>query len=368
MAYTSSSFSRIKENEAKMGAYYTDIAHCKDIRNLFVFPEDKEVCVLEPSIADGRAVIAVTGAEQNTNIKIFGVELNDVVAKNTKCNPYITDVLIADFTNEVIIRKNCFSFAFGNPPYLTEKNESGDKNIRLEKVFLDKIVNYLKIGAILVWVIPYHAFCESSYLRMWMRDFDTEAIYKFREPEYSKYHQIVIVGRKVHRRVNLNNQVEAFTQHWNLGSLQELPNNLLPHILVYPSSESDVDIFTTKIFDENAAYHYLEQGIPDDIKKAFDKRAAQKQYSGGKLKQPPIALKKDLKYLLVTSGFSDGIIGSDVTDDTHMMRGVANVTEHTYCSDSGEDECAKPTTVTITSSTEAELRIIENDGTITLLQ
>lgn len=44
MAETNSRFSRLRANESKLGAYYTDVAHCRDLRKLFRFPED-EVCV-----------------------------------------------------------------------------------------------------------------------------------------------------------------------------------------------------------------------------------------------------------------------------------------------------------------------------------
>ena len=55
-----STFSRTMDNMEKMGAYYTDIEHCIDISKQLKFPET-EVSVLEPSIGDGSAVLAVTG-------------------------------------------------------------------------------------------------------------------------------------------------------------------------------------------------------------------------------------------------------------------------------------------------------------------
>lgn len=370
MAYEASSFSRTRENEAKMGAYCTDLSHCKDIRKMFIFPDD-EVCVLEPCINNGTAVMAVTGAAQNPNIKIFGVELNDAVADATKENPFITEVLKADFTNGVAIKKNSFSFAFGNPPYLAEKDADGEGNIRMERVFLDRIVNYLKIGAVLVWVIPYNAFCEMSYLRLWMRDFDTEAIYKFRGSEYDKFHQIVIVGRRVSRRILINSQISEFVQKWDLANLHDLPTDIEPFISVNPSYEKEIDVFTTRHFDVATVYGYLEaHGLPMDIQSAFDRRVTQKQFSGGTLKRPPIPLKKDSKYLLVTSGFSDGMVGSVEEQNLHMMRGVAEVVEDVRYNSSDDDdyEESKPTTMTVTTRTSVSIRILENNGTITVLE
>ena len=65
-----SEFSRTKANEAKMGAYYTDVGHCVSIGRFLQFPED-EVCCLEPSIGDGKAVLAVTGKD-NERVDLCG--------------------------------------------------------------------------------------------------------------------------------------------------------------------------------------------------------------------------------------------------------------------------------------------------------
>ena len=56
-----SRFTRLKYNEAKMGAYYTDPQHCRYISRFLQFPEEDEVCCLEPSIGDGKAILTVTG-------------------------------------------------------------------------------------------------------------------------------------------------------------------------------------------------------------------------------------------------------------------------------------------------------------------
>lgn len=367
--YQNSSFSRIRENEIKMGAYYTDLKHCEDISKMLIFPPEEEVCVLEPSIGDGSAVISVTGAMKNQNIKIFGVELNDTVAQQTKNNPHICEVLKADFTDGVAIQKNAFSFCFGNPPYLTEKDSEGQDNIRLERVFLDKLVKYLKPGAVLVWVIPYAAFVETSYLKLWMRDFDTEAIYRFRDEEYAKYHQIVVVGRKVNRRANLVSQIEKYIIDWHLTDLPILPDNLEPTIAVLPSKEEDVKIFTTREFNASLAYETLGNGLSAELKTAFDRRVAVKPYVGNDLLRPPIPLKKDSLYLLATSGYGQGLTGSVETKDLHLQRGVAEVVEENHYSDYDADDYddGGSETVTVVTRTQVTMRVLQNDGTLTVL-
>jgi hypothetical protein len=120
--------------------------------------------------------------------------------------------------------------------------------------------------------------------------------------------------------------------------------------------------------DCDAALQYLSKSISDDLCLAFDSNVSQKSYGEQKLGNPPIPLKKDSKYLLVTAGFTDGVVGSVATNDLHMMRGVANVVENIHYSDFDEEEAGNDSnTMTVTTSTQMEIRVLENNGTITLL-
>ena len=109
--FMQSTFSRSLHNEAKMGAYYTDTDHCVRLARLFDWP-DEEVCVLEPSIGDGKAVQAITqNAPKST---IFGVELNKSTFDQLEQKfPYL---LNEDFLHGVKISRKAFSFCFANPP------------------------------------------------------------------------------------------------------------------------------------------------------------------------------------------------------------------------------------------------------------
>lgn len=369
---TVSSFTRTLYNEAKMGAYYTSLDHCRDIFKILRFPEDKEVSVLEPSMGDGSAVIAVTGADRNPHIKIFGVELNDGVAAKAKENPYITEVLAADFTLGVTIQRNAFSFCFANPPYLTDKDE--ESRLRTEREFFDRILNYLKVDGVLVYVIPYAQFQARPFLRSWLSSMETEALYKFREPEYSKYHQIVVIGRKkAKREIPLLGEIDRFTREWSLDDLPELPSEPEVTIPVGESKEENIKIFTSSEFDSAQAYNIIGLSLPDDVKEVADRRLSQKKVTFSSLPRPPIPPKKSTKFLLTTSGFGDGFVGSEETEDLHLMRGVAQVVEHSQCVSSEDDDwedvgSSSKDKIVVTSSTESELRIVEANGRITLLK
>lgn len=363
-----SRFSRTVENEAKMGAYYTELSHCRDIGRMFIWPKE-EVSVLEPSIGNAEAVIATTNATSNPNIKIFGVELNDKVAEKTASNPYVEAVLKADFTNGVIIRKNAFSFCFANPPYLNDKGEDG--NSRLEKQFLERIINYLKTSGLLVWIVPCKQFFEVGHLRMWMKNFDTLAIFKFRESEYKKFSQIVVVGKKVAHPGITNGDVESFISK-HLYSLVELPNDLQPTILVPVSESSGVDLFATRFFDAREAFkHLAENGLSKDLSAGLERRISVKKFSEGALKRPPIPVKNDSLFLLVASGVGQGYTGSEENGTLHLQRGVAEVIEESHVpssNDEYEDECTeKAGKVVVTTRTSIKMTILENNGTVHVL-
>ena len=155
--YKENSFFQSAQNVRKLGAYYTDVDHCRRIGNLFDFDQAEEICVLEPSIGDGQAVFTVTGGRENC--KIFGVELNrDTYTECLQDNPKFTAVLNEDFLKGVKISNNKFSFCFANPPY----GESAEEKKRLEQLFLERIAGYMRNGGYLALVIPYGVFKEEK--------------------------------------------------------------------------------------------------------------------------------------------------------------------------------------------------------------
>jgi len=373
--FRSNSFSRAVENERKMGAYYTDVSHCKVIGELLKFP-DEEVSVLEPSIGDGSACIAVTGADTKENIKIFGVELNDEVAKKTRENPHIEDVLSADFTCGVRISNQKFSFVFGNPPYMDDDDTEDGTRGRLEKTFLERITgSYLKKDGIIVWVIPYRIFAEAGYLRFILGHYELLAVYKFWPEEYAKWHQIVFIARKTASRIPMAEEMKAIRAKYETEDLvPELPRtfkgtDLYQSIEVMPSPSEDIKLFAPKDLDPQLAVDFLCKKPPmDDFKKMVDKAATQEEYSSSDLGQPPIRPKKDLVYLMQTAGVGQGLAG-EIGVDAHLQRGVAEVVEEAEYNEADPENSHKTDgTIKVTTRTKVTMSIIETNGTITVLE
>ncbi len=374
-SFVSNSFSRTVENERKMGAYYTCLAICRIIRQLLKFSKEEETSVLEPSIGDGSAVIACTGADTNPNIKIFGVELADKVAEQTRNNPYIEDCLSADFTCGVKIKNQVFSFVFGNPPYMDDDDTDDGVRGRMEKTFLERVTgNYLKKDGIIVWVIPYRSFIDNSTLRYLLSHYKKLAVYKFWPEEYEKWHQIVFIGRKTASRMPLADEMAAERALYDSeDKVPELPRTfegteLFESIEVPTSSSEEVSVFAPKELDPAYALNFLAGG-PDieDFNKMVSRHATQEEYTSSDLGRPPVRPKKDLVYLMETAGVGQGLAG-EIGVDAHLQRGVAEVVEEAEYTEPEEGNHHSDGTVTVKTRTKVTMTIIETNSKITVLE
>lgn len=186
--FKQSRFSRTLINDGKMGAYYTDTEHCRRIGNLLEFPE--EFIALEPSIGDGSA-IAATLEKAPVFPKVYGVELNRNTYEEVKKDERFY-VIGADFLNGIKVSNKAFSYVFSNPPYGVD----ADRRERYEKLFAEKIFNYMVPGGILAYVIPYPVFMDERFLKPFFSKFNPLCVFRFDDAEYAKFHQIVVIAQR----------------------------------------------------------------------------------------------------------------------------------------------------------------------------
>lgn len=373
LSETSHGFYQARMDEAKMGAYYTDVAHCEDLSRYLYFSNSGETSVLEPSAGNCAAVKAVTGAKENSNIRIFAVELNDQTALDLKADTSLEDVLHADFLENVRIKNNAFSFVFGNPPYLNDVlGEEGPK-VRIERQFLEKVSSYLKKDGVLVWVIPFSSFSEDSTLRYFANHYEIEKVFRFRESEFKKYRQVAVIARKIGNRIVSKDEMDIMrSRYQDLEKIAVLPEHPdVPDqekIAVPESASSDVTLFAAKEFDVEAARRTLHDSMLIDLKKKFDDRIAIKEYGRSTEFRPPIPMKADSMYLLAVSGGGQGLTGSIENNDLHLQRGVAEViSESRYEEQEGSNGVKKAVEI-VTTRTEISLRTIQQtEGKIDVL-
>lgn len=354
-----SDFSRRKYNEAKMGAYYTDVAHCRMLSKMFQFPED-EVCCLEPSIGDGKAVLAVTGKEKTgaDNLKIFGVELNEETYKQVSQEKAIDYCLQADFLYDVIITQQTFSFCFMNPPYGVQQDGR-----RYELEFLRKAKSYLSKGAVMVLVLPVYVAETAEFISEWCAEFNTRYFYRFHEKEYEKYRQVVFVGirkekpekgaaaeRKLRKAVSVEEEIPLIPEDYSGEK-----------ILVPRSSESGVTEFMPRVFREDEAAGAVRESALQGLVRD---KVMVAPYLIDNLGRPPIMPSEGQMYLLAVSGAGQGLVGSEENGDLHLQRGTTKIKSR---SEYVQDEEGHMKEVEI-SYPQISYTLIESDGNFRILQ
>lgn len=347
------SFFQSRVNRAKLGAYYTDPEHCKWIAELLEFPTDEEVCCLEPAIGNGEAAIIVTGRKGNSDVHIFGVELNEATAELVSDNPLIDDCIYGDFMTDAIISKNVFSLCFSNPPY-----GELDGN-RIEWIFLNRIIPYLKNDAVFVFVVPYYVASMDSFLQVWCSNFSTECGYRFHDKEFEKWKQIVLIGRKVKKHEV--RQCETKKLREQVGNPDHIP--LLPEhyngekIRVNPSYNRDITDFRSKEFNEKKARRVLRNS---PFEKMVLERVEQQKFMTDRLSRPPIMPNAGQMYLMAISGAGMGRVGDEQSGDLHLQRGVVeNVEESEIRLDENGNKVES-----VQKYSQVHFNIIEDNGTI----
>lgn len=365
---------RMVQNEAKSGAYYTS-SQIKVLSDMFDFSEEPTTC-FDPTCGDGQMLVNVTGKKVGDNKALFGVEIRQSAAQATKERPEFEEVLLADFTNGVKIKNKHMTFIAGNPPYMEEVESSMERK-RLEEICLDKVTNnYLKRGGILVWIIPINAFLKLTTQRVFASHYEILSVWRFEEEEFLKWHQVIIVAKKIDRCFpepeKVKEQLEKYTN--DDGELiRELPatfegTEFYHSVKVPPSDPEGLIPFCTQQFDAEGAYAFLINS-PEVYKehlRSVDSITTQVPFQAGSVGKPPIPLKKDSLYLLATSGaVGDGVVGVE-GEDLHLMRGVAEVVEDVR--DVTEEGKGEDPVIEVTSHTSITVSVIETSGLITYLQ
>lgn len=344
------SFMQARTNEAKMGAYYTDLHHCEDIHKLLDFPKE-EVCCLEPSIGDGSAILKITDKINNQSLKIFGVEINKNIYKEVVKSPMINGCIYGDFLSGVRVSHQGFSFCFANPPYGTMENGK-----RMEVRFLQKLLPYLNKNGVVVYVIPYYVASSNEFLSIWCRSFKTIFVYKFREREYKKFQQVVLIGERG------KESKESLLFRLEEEQIRVLPTDYQGEkVKIYPSYEKNVTQFMADVFQPEVVLPHLEKS---PLQELVQKKMAVPAYGVDEINRPPVMPNNGQLYLMAISGAGQGLVGSEESKDLHLQRGVIKtIIDKEFKRDENEK-----LTLVETKHAAISYTIIEADGQITELK
>ena len=349
-------FSRTLFNESKLGAYYTDPVHAAKIGRLFRL--QGECCVLEPSFGNAEALKAFLSqcerADEAGSVHTFGVELNRETFEQYKQE--IEFPVCADFIGGIRASNRAFTLCFANPPYGVGGD---DGSTRLEKLFVERIYQLMKTKGYLVLVVSLTTMNLDEFAKCLLARFKPVAFYRFDDKEFEKYKQVVFIGQK---RVSIGLYRKEY-EEWMIANpgaplvdIPYIPKDPATRMEVPVSLESEIELFTTKEFDEAILLHNTSALVPV-LKKALQTNA----YQSVGLGKPIVPLKKDLLYLSAIAGGGQGLAGNEDRGDLHLQRGQAKPVqiETPEFNDEGEVH-----SVLVTTRNQITLHVIDNFGTI----
>ena len=367
-------FSRTLYNECKLGAYYTDLAHMKSLSPLFKYSGD--FYSLDPGCGDCSAILTLLDKQHNDYAKwVCGVELNSETAAQVRENPDIYALVEGDFTQDVMATPNSFDFVFTNPAYLdVADEEQNGKSKRLELLYLERLVGVngksglMKKGSILVLVVNLSFFSDRNTIRFLMNRFDTLHVWRFRDGEYAKFHQVVFVGRRANNRVHLKDEVDAevgkYSSADKIPVLPEvLPEELVGSVEVPHSNEGDLKRFTSSEFNFNqAAETLLHQPAIPDYRRWLNRKVSMKPYAATNIDTPPIMPGLGNLFMQVVCGVGNGVTG-DEGKDLHLARGIVDKVSVKEVVPDEKDRSKTVEKVTTMSKVKMKiLEIVDEDG------
>lgn len=293
----------------KMGYYPTPVRVVDAIKRLFSFPRAAWT-VFDPCCGEG---IALQQLAEGTPAITYGVELDEHRAEESRKR--LAHVLGCGIEQTRIAHRSC-SLLFLNPPYDDAQIEDtvNGKTERQEKIFLRSCIPYLVPGGVLVYIIPQNRL-DKGIAKILANSFTRLSVYRFADPDYAAFRQIVIFG--VRRERNSLDEREA-------RRLQNVPNVSLPLLteqgdadyIVPPSGP--IRFFRSTVIDP--------QELEKQIKQSPLWRRLHAMTTGAhvQMPRPPLPLHAGHLGLLLAAGKLDGLVGSG--NDRHVVKGKVRKT------------------------------------------
>lgn len=138
---------------------------------------------LDPCCGEGIAAATIAGC---CELESYGVELD---LERANAASLRLDHVVADDIDMVKIAREAFDLLWLNPPYDVVQGK------RLEHKFLTHCTQFLAPYGVLVYIVPQYAINAKigGYLARW---YHTLRAYRFPDPEFAGYKQIVVFGVK----------------------------------------------------------------------------------------------------------------------------------------------------------------------------
>jgi len=142
------------------------------------------------------------------------------------------------------------SVLFLNPPYDLDRVHG-----RLETKFLDRFAHTLTLGGILFYIVPHYALASAA--KILATEFENVRCFKYPEPEFQEFKQVVLFAQKVETRRAADSTIVAQVEAWSKDptQLRELPNMASEPLATIPEMEKyqeGLESFTLRKVDTTA--------------------------------------------------------------------------------------------------------------------
>ena len=320
----------------KMGFFPTPPTVTARVRRLVRFPEDDAAFpALDPCAGEG---VALASFVEGANTVTYGIELDRVRAERAKKR--LNHVLMADFFRCRIAPKSV-SLLWLNPPY------ADDEEGRTEALFLKSGLATLRPGGVLVYIIQQHRLTD-RIARVLNGHFEDVRIWRFPDPEFDEYEQVVVMG--VRRAAAVNEEVPEFLldARWTpqpplsarAKAVYDIPPS--PPLREFRSNEIDREALAKELAASKLGQ--IEVGRQDVGRD-----------------RPPVPLHAGHVALLLAAGELDGVVGRG--RGRHLVRGyVKKLTDATTDTDEDGNE-----TTHETERFEVQIKTLTQDGEVRVL-
>lgn len=304
--------------QLKMGYYPTPPAVVELIRKHIYFPEHA-TNVFDPCCGEGLALEALV---RGTKAITYGIELDGERA--VLAERRLKHLVRAGY-EEVEVSPGSMGLLYLNPPYDDGEGE------RKELTFLRDTLDALAPGGTLVYIIPQARLPIVAAILA--SNFTQTRVYRFPDPEFEAFGQVVVFGRKTDWPQDNAGDAER------IAGLKEKTLDPLPSTVSWPSYA---------VTATGNALLRFRTSRPEDLVKMAERsplwnrvRDLVEPVTLGAVGQPPTRLHVGHLGLLLAAGKLNGLVGKE--GDRHIVVGKPEkqIVESTQTEDDGKGNTLK---------------------------